>query len=164
MSDQKVEKNKKLPNFKCLSSSGKTLQTKDLKGKKTVLYFYPKDNTPGCTTEAKDFAKLLPQFAKQNCLVFGVSRDSVESHCKFIDKQSLNFELLSDPNEELCELFDVMKMKQLYGKKFRGIERSTFVIDEDLILVEEWRKISVAGHAKEVLDFVKALSKAQKDE
>nr|BFD62841.1 peroxiredoxin [Bdellovibrio sp. HM001] len=153
----KVEMGKKVPNFKIPSSSGETLSLSSLKGKKVVLYFYPKDSTPGCTTEGIEFNELLPQFKKQNTVVFGVSRDSLKSHDKFICKYDFKFELLSDEDEELCKLFDVIKEKNMYGKKVMGIERSTFVIDEDQKLVGEFRKIKAPGHAAEILQFLKEL-------
>ena len=148
---------KKVLPFKIFSSSGKMVSLSELKGKKIVLYFYPKDNTPGCTTESIEFNQLLPQFKKENCAVFGISRDSLKSHEKFIAKYELKFELLSDENEELCQIFDVIKEKNMYGKKVMGIERSTFVIDEDQKLIGEFRKIKAAGHAAEILNFIKNL-------
>lgn len=153
----KVELNKKVPAFKIPSSSGETLSSSALKGKKVVLYFYPKDSTPGCTTEGIEFNELLPQFKKQNAVVYGVSRDSLKSHDKFICKYDFKFELLSDEDESLCDLFDVIKEKNMYGKKVMGIERSTFVIDEDQKLVGEFRKIKAQGHAAEMLKFIKGL-------
>ena len=148
---------KKVLPFKIFSSSGKMVSLSELKGKKIVLYFYPKDNTPGCTTESIEFNQLLPHFKKENCAVFGISRDSLKSHEKFIAKYELKFELLSDENEELCQIFDVIKEKNMYGKKVMGIERSTFVIDEDQKLIGEFRKIKAAGHAAEILNFIKNL-------
>ena len=128
-----------------------------LKNKKMILYFYPKDDTPGCTLEGQDFSRLLAEFKKNNVEVFGVSRDSVASHCKFRDKFGFRFELLSDADESLCRLFDVIKEKNMYGKKVMGIERSTFIIDENQKLVAEFRKVKADGHAEAMLDFVKAL-------
>lgn len=153
----KVELKKKVPNFKIPSSAGEDFELNDYKGKKIVLYFYPKDNTPGCTTESQEFNDLLAQFKKKNAMVVGVSRDSLKSHDKFICKFDFKFPLLSDADEELCALFDVIKEKNMYGKKVMGIERSTFVIDEDQKLVGEFRKIKAQGHAQEMLDFVKSL-------
>jgi peroxiredoxin Q/BCP len=121
-----------------------------------VLYFYPRDDTPGCTVEGQDFRDLHPEFVKAGIAVFGVSRDSVASHEKFKTKFSFPFELLSDADEELCKGFGVMKMKNMYGKQVRGIERSTFVIDRNGSIVREWRGVKVPGHAREVLDFVKS--------
>lgn len=135
-----------------------TFQLADYKGKKIVLYFYPKDNTPGCTTEGIHFRDLHAQFRQANAEIFGVSRDSLRSHEGFKAKLDLPFELISDPEETLCTMFDVMKMKNMYGKKVRGIERSTFIIDESGKLVKEWRGVKVPGHIDDVLEFVKALA------
>jgi peroxiredoxin Q/BCP len=129
-----------------------------LKGQLSVLYFYPKDSTPGCTTESQDFSRLHAEFAALGCQIFGVSRDSIKSHENFKAKQSMPFELISDPDEVLCNAFDVMKMKNMYGKQVRGVERSTFLIDQDGKLVAEWRKVKVPGHAEEVLEALKSLS------
>jgi len=122
-----------------------------------VLYFYPKDNTPGCTTQGSDFRDLHPQFKRAGTQVFGVSRDSIKSHESFKAKMKFPFELLSDPDEAVCGQFGVMKLKNMYGRKVRGIERSTFVIDQDGVLAREWRGVKVPGHVQEVLNFVKAL-------
>lgn len=127
-------------------------------GAPVVIYFYPKDNTPGCTTEAGDFRDLHGQFRKLGCSIYGISRDSIRSHEGFKAKLGLPFELLSDEDEAVCKLFSVIKMKNMYGKQVRGIERSTFVIDAAGVLRREWRGVKVAGHAQEVLDFVKTLS------
>ena len=127
-----------------------------LRGKPFILYFYPKDNTPGCTTESQDFRDRHAQFQALDCEIFGVSRDSLKSHQGFAEKQSLPFPLITDPDETLCTLFDVMKQKNMYGKQVRGIERSTFLISPDSQLVQEWRKVKVAGHADAVLDALKA--------
>lgn len=148
---------KKLPAFKVKSSSGEDFGLNNLKGKKTVLYFYPKDSTPGCTTESIEFNELLPKFKKMGVQIVGVSRDSLSSHDKFICKYDLQFELLSDSDEVLCQIFDVIKEKNMYGKKVMGIERSTFVIDEDAKLVSEFRKIKAAGHAQEIHDFIRKM-------
>ena len=153
----KVELGKKVPNFTVSSSAGDDFKLSDFKGKKIVLYFYPKDNTPGCTTEGIEFNELLAQFKKQNAEVVGLSRDSLKSHDKFICKFDFKFALLADEDEEVCKLFDVIKEKNMYGKKVMGIERSTFVIDEDQKLVGEFRKIKAQGHAAEMLKFVKTL-------
>lgn len=128
-----------------------------LRGTPVVLYFYPKDSTPGCTTEAQQFRDLHPQFAKLKCTIAGVSRDSLKSHENFKAKQELPFALISDADELLCQQFGVIKLKKLYGKEVRGIERSTFVIDAKGVLRREWRGVKVPGHAQEVLDFVKSL-------
>lgn len=127
------------------------------RGRKLVLYIYPKDNSPGCTTEGQQFRDLHREFAKANCEVYGVSRDALKSHEGFKSKLKLPFELLSDADETACAQFGVIKMKSLYGKKVRGIERSTFVIDREGRLAREWRGVKVPGHAQEVLDFVKTL-------
>lgn len=150
--------NKTVPDFSAAMTGDQTFQLSDYQGKKIVLYFYPKDNTPGCTTEAIQFRELYPQFQQTNTAIFGVSRDSMRSHTGFKEKLGLPFELLSDPDETLCAMFDVMKMKNMYGKKVRGIERSTFIIDESGKLVKEWRGVKVPGHIDEVLEFVKALA------
>lgn len=158
MADQKIAVlNKKVPAFSADSTSGEKLKSSQLKGQKIILYFYPKDSTPGCTTEGLDFQANLSKFKKQNCIVLGVSRDSLSSHDKFRDKQGFKFDLLSDPEEKLCKLFDVIKEKNLYGKKHMGIERSTFLIDERGFLMKEWRKVKVKGHVDEVLNAVKEL-------
>jgi peroxiredoxin Q/BCP len=128
-----------------------------LAGKTLLLYFYPKDNTPGCTTEAQQFSALNADFAKANAVIVGVSRDSLKSHENFTAKQQIPYRLISDPDETVCELFGVMKLKNMYGKQVRGIERSTFVIDDQGKLVQEWRGVKVPGHAAEVLAFVQSL-------
>ena len=147
--------NRVVADFKCAVTGGQTIQLKALRGKNVVLYFYPKDNTPGCTTEGQDFRDLFSKFKRQQTLIFGVSRDSLASHEKFRDKQQFPFELLSDPDEKLCRQFDVIREKMLYGRKFMGIERSTFLIDATGKLRQEWRKLKVKGHAAEVLAAVK---------
>jgi len=149
---------KTVPDFNAAMTGDQTFQLADYKGKKIVLYFYPKDNTPGCTTEGIQFRELYPQFQAANAEIIGVSRDSLRSHEGFKAKLDLPFPLISDPEETLCLLFNVMKMKNMYGKKVRGIERSTFVIDESGTLVKEWRGVKVPGHIDEVLEFVKALA------
>lgn len=154
----KLEVGKKVPNFKVPSSSGEDFELSSLKGKKVVLYFYPKDNTPGCTIQSNEFNDLLAQFKKQNTVVLGVSRDSLKSHDKFIDKFKFKFDLLSDEDEKVCKIFDVIKEKNMYGKKVMGIERSAFVIDEDQKLVAEFRKVKAEGNAAEVLKFIKQSS------
>ena len=126
-------------------------------GKTVVIYFYPKDNTPGCTTEGMEFRDLAKQFAKAGAVVAGVSRDSLKSHENFKAKLELPFELISDPDEKLCELFGVMKLKNMYGKQVRGVERSTFAFDKNGKLVKEWRAVKAPGHAAEVLAFVQSL-------
>jgi len=147
--------NRVVKDFKCAATGNQTIQLKSLRGKKVVIYFYPKDATPGCTTEGQDFRDLHAKFKRQKTVILGVSRDSVASHEKFKAKQEFPFDLLSDPEEKLCKQFDVIKEKTLYGRKFMGIERSTFLIDENGKLRKEWRKVRVKGHADEVLDAVK---------
>ena len=127
------------------------------KGQTVVLYFYPKDSTPGCTTEGQDFRDLHPDFLACNTLVFGVSRDSLRSHENFRCKQGFPFELISDGDEALCQLFDVIKLKKLYGKEYLGVDRSTFLLDSKGVLRQEWRGVKVAGHAAEVLKQAQAL-------
>ncbi|GHA65454.1 peroxiredoxin [Formosimonas limnophila] len=129
----------------------------EYRGKKIVLYFYPKDNTPGCTNESIAFRDAIDQFSALNTLIFGVSRDSLKSHDRFKEKLDLPFELIADTEELLCQQFDVIKQKMMYGKQVRGIERSTFIIDEQGQLVHEWRKVKVADHVNEVLKTVEAL-------
>ena len=153
----KVAEGTPVPDFSVASSDGGEFRLSDKKGKKIVLYFYPKDNTPGCTLEGQEFNKLLPQFKKAGAEVYGVSRDSLKSHGKFIDQCGFRFELLSDEDESLCRLFDVIKEKNMYGRKVLGIERSTFVIDEKGRLTAAFRKVKAAGHAAEVLDTVKKI-------
>jgi len=143
--------------FSLPATGGKTFALAACQGHPVVIYFYPKDSTPGCTTEAQQFRDLHAEFAKAGAIVVGVSRDSVKSHENFKAKQELPFDLLSDGEEILCAQFSVIKMKSLYGKQVRGIERSTFVIDGKGVLQREWRGVKVPGHAQEVLDFVKAL-------
>ncbi len=147
--------NRVVADFISASTGDRSVRLKDLRGKKVVLYFYPKDNTPGCTTEGQDFRALYAEFRRQNAVVFGVSRDSLACHEKFKAKQDFPFDLLSDPDETLCRRFDVIKEKMLYGRKFMGIERSTFLIDEDGKLRAAWRKVKVKNHVQEVLDSVK---------
>ena len=148
----------KVADFNLPTSGGGTFKLSDHKSKIVVLYFYPKDNTPGCTLEAIDFAALHEQFIKSNAIIVGVSRDSVKSHDNFCAKHSFPFLLISDTEEALCTQFDAMKMKNMYGKQVRGIERSTFIINTEGKLVNEWRGVKVAGHAQAVLDYVKTLS------
>ena len=135
-------------------TGGEFFSLSEFKGKTTVLYFYPKDNTPGCTTEGQDFAKNYKKFQKLGVEILGVSRDSLTSHEKFKTKMKFPFDLISDPTEVLCKKFDVIQMKSLYGKKFLGIERSTFVINAKGKIEKEWRKVKVAGHVNEVLAFL----------
>jgi len=143
--------------FSLPSTGGGTFRLSAHRGTKLVLYFYPKDNTPGCTAEGADFRDLHKAFARAGAAVVGVSRDSLKSHEAFKAKLGFPFELLSDPEEAACSQFGVMKLKNMYGRKVRGIERSTFVVDADGRLAREWRGVKVPGHAQEVLDFVKTL-------
>ena len=145
--------------FEAPATSGQTVSLAALKGKQVVIYFYPKDSTPGCTTEGQGFRDQYAQFTAANTEVFGVSRDSLKSHENFRTKMSFPFHLLSDADEEACKAFDVIKMKNMYGKKVRGIERSTFVIDPSGVVRREWRGVKVPGHVQEVLDFVRTLKK-----
>ena len=147
---------KPVPDFS-LPGTGGNFRLKDERGKRLVLYFYPKDNTPGCTQQGSDFRDRYSAFARANCLVYGVSRDSLASHERFKAKMKFPFELLSDEDESACKLFGVMKLKNMYGRKVRGIERSTFLIDEKGLLAREWRGVKVPGHVEEVLNFAKAL-------
>ncbi len=151
--------NRVVKDFTADATGDKQIRLKDLRGQNVVLYFYPKDSTPGCTTEGLDFKALHTRFRRQKTVILGVSRDSLKSHEKFRDKQGFPFDLLSDPDEKLCKLFDVIHEKNMYGKKVMGIVRSTFLIDKDGKLRAEWRKVKVAGHAEEVLEAVKALPK-----
>src|SRR5215831_18857533 len=148
---------KPVSDFAVQSTGGKEFRLSAVKSKLIVLYFYPKDNTPGCTTEGAQFRDLYPQFQKADVAVCGVSRDSVKSHENFKAKMHFPFELLSDEDEKVCNLFGVMKLKNMYGKKVRGIERSTFVLDKDRVVRREWRGVKVPGHVQEVLDFVKTV-------
>ena len=149
--------NRVVRDFTADATGGKKVRLKDLRGKNVVVYYYPKDSTPGCTTEGRDFSALHNKFKRANTVIFGVSRDSIASHEKFKEKQGFAFDLLSDPDEKLCKQFDVIHEKSLYGRKFMGIVRSTFLIDANGKLRQEWRKVKVAGHADEVLEAVKAL-------
>lgn len=149
--------NRVVADFKAAATNGKTVQLKALRGQNVVIYFYPKDATPGCTTEGQDFRDLHAKFSRQKTVILGVSRDSLASHEKFKEKQQFPFELISDPDETLCRKFDVIQEKSLYGRKFMGIERSTFLIDATGKLRQEWRKLKVKHHAAEVLEAVKAL-------
>ncbi len=148
---------KKVPAFTAMATGEQTIKLSQLKGKKVILYFYPRDNTPGCTREGQDFRDLYGKFKRNNTLVFGISRDKMSSHERFREKQEFPFDLISDEDESLCRLFDVIKEKNMYGKKVMGIERSTFLLDEKGILRQEWRKVKVPGHADAVLAAVKEL-------
>ncbi|MEM8984301.1 MAG: peroxiredoxin [Pseudomonadota bacterium] len=146
--------------FKAPVTGTAPFHLKSIRGKNVVLYFYPKDATPGCTKEGLAFNELLARFKRANTVVYGVSKDSLASHDKFRDKQGYRFELIADEDGKVCELFDVIKEKNMYGRKFMGIERSTFLIDASGKLAAEWRKVKVAGHAEAVLEAAKALPKA----
>jgi peroxiredoxin Q/BCP len=148
---------RKVPDFEAASTGNKTFKLSASLGSPLVLYFYPKDNTPGCTTEGQQFRDLYAEFARRGCAVYGVSRDSIKSHEGFKAKMGFAFDLLSDPDERLCNLFGVMKMKNMYGKKVRGVERSTFIIDSRGTVRKEFRGVKVPGHAQEVLEFVRSL-------
>ncbi len=149
--------NQPAPAFELPATGGTNFRLADARGRTVVLYFYPKDNTPGCTTEGQQFRDLHAEFGKAGADVYGISRDSLKSHENFRTKMSFPFHLLSDADEEACKAFDVIKMKNMYGKKVRGIERSTFVIDGNGVVRREWRGVKVPGHAQEVLEFVKTL-------
>lgn len=153
--------NRVVADFTAAATGDKTLRLKDLRGSNVVLYFYPKDSTPGCTTEGRDFAALNASFRRQKTVILGVSRDSLASHEKFKEKQGFPFDLLSDPEEKLCRQFDVIQEKSLYGRKFMGVVRSTFLIDADGKLRREWRNVKVKGHAEEVLDAVKSINSGE---
>lgn len=156
----KPKLNRVVADFSCDATGDKKIRLKDLRGQNVVLYFYPKDSTPGCTLQGQDFRDLHAKFRRQKTVILGVSRDSIASHEKFKAKQKFPFDLLSDPEEKVCRKFDVIQEKSLYGRKFMGVERSTFLIDKDGKLRREWRKVKVKGHAEEVLDAVKELNKA----
>jgi len=146
-----------IPKLTVATTQNDSLKLSSFKGKKLVIYFYPKDNTPGCTTEGKDFSDAYKDFQKANTEILGVSRESIKSHQNFINKYGFPFDLISDPDEELCNAFDVIKEKNMYGKKYMGIERSTFVFNDKGKLVHEVRKVKVKGHVAEILDVVQAL-------
>ncbi|SHF21253.1 peroxiredoxin Q/BCP [Tissierella praeacuta DSM 18095] len=141
--------------FVLKETNGADISLKDFKGKNVVLYFYPKDNTSGCTTEALEFMDLYDEFQKQDTIIMGISRDNLKSHAKFRDKHNLPFLLLSDENEEIHNLFNVMKLKKMYGKEYMGVERSTFIFNKEGELVKEFRNVKAKGHAEKVLEFIK---------
>ncbi|WP_333638432.1 peroxiredoxin [Tissierella praeacuta] len=141
--------------FVLKETNGTDTSLKDFKGKNVVLYFYPKDNTSGCTTEALEFMDLYDEFKKQDTIIMGISRDNLKSHVKFRDKHNLPFLLLSDENEEIHNLFNVMKLKKMYGKEYMGVERSTFIFNKGGELVKEFRNVKAKGHAEKVLEFIK---------
>jgi thioredoxin-dependent peroxiredoxin len=153
----KIELNQAIPDFELPATSGINFKLSDYLGKHVILYFYPKDNTPGCTTQGIQFRDSYGEFQSLNTEIFGISRDSIKSHENFKAKFTFPFELLADTEEVACTLFGVMKMKNMYGKQVRGVERSTFVIDKNGQLVQEWRGVKVDGHAESVLHFIKTL-------
>ena len=157
MSTNKVKIGKKVPEFDLPSTGNKSVKLSQLKGKNKIIYFYPKDSTPGCTIEAQNFRDNMRKFSSLNTVILGVSRDKITSHERFKKNQKLPFDLLSDVDEKLCKIFDVIKEKNMYGKKFIGIERSTFLIDEKGILINEWRKVKVKEHVQDVLEKLKKL-------
>ena len=153
----KVTVGKKVPDFTLPATGDQDISLSDFKGKNVVVYFYPKDSTSGCTTEGQNFRDKIATFRRRKTAILGVSRDSIKSHQNFKEKQAFPFELLSDADEKLCRLFDVIKEKNMYGRKVMGIERSTFLIDDKGVLRREWRKVKVPGHVDEVLEAVKEL-------
>ncbi|MGF2735038.1 peroxiredoxin [Marinobacter sp. DUT-1] len=152
-----VELNKPVPDFEAPATGDQTIRLSDLRGQNVVIYFYPKDNTPGCTTEGQDFRDRMKQFVELDTEIFGVSRDGLKAHENFRSKHEFPFHLISDKDETLCKLFDVIKLKKLYGKEHLGIERSTFLIDKEGVLRKAWRGVKVKGHADEVLEAAKDL-------
>jgi len=154
--EKKLE-GKKCPKFSGDCTGDKNLSNDDFVGKNIVIYFYPKDSTPGCTTEGQDFRDNYKNFQKLNTEILGVSRDSIKSHENFKQKQSFPFDLLSDPEEKMCKAFGVIKLKSMYGKEYLGIDRSTFLISSEGKVVKEWRSVKVNGHVEEVLNEVKKL-------
>lgn len=155
-----LELQKAVPNFIAQATADTQVELAQLQGKQVVIYFYPKDNTPGCTTEGQEFRDAYPGFQAANTVVFGVSRDSLRTHENFKAKHGFPFELISDPEETLCQQFAVIKLKKLYGKEYLGIERSTFLIDANGVLQHEWRKVKVKGHVAEVLAAAQQLNQA----
>ncbi len=153
----KITTGKKVPDFTLPATGEQDISLSDFKGKNVVIYFYPKDSTSGCTTEGQNFRDSINTFRRRKTVILGISRDSVKSHENFKEKQQFPFDLLSDKEEKVCKLFDVIKEKNMYGRKVMGIERSTFLIDDKGVLRKEWRKVKVAGHVDEVLEAVKAL-------
>jgi len=153
----KVSLGKAIPDFKGKITNDLIIKFSDYKGQNIVIYFYPKDNTPGCTKEGEDFRDYFADFKKNNTIIIGVSRDSVASHDKFTCKYNFPFKLISDEDEKVCKLFDVIKEKNMYGRKYMGIERSTFLINHEGTLVNEWRKVRVKGHVEKVLEALNEL-------
>lgn len=153
----KIELNQTVPDFELPATSGTSFKLSNYLGKNVILYFYPKDNTPGCTTQGMQFRDKYAEFKGLNTEIFGISRDGIKSHENFKAKFSFPFELLADTEELACSLFGVMKMKNMYGKQVRGVERSTFIIDKNGVLIQEWRGVKVEGHAEAVLSFIQSL-------
>ena len=153
----KVKVGQKVPDFELPATGDAAFKLSDFKGTRIVLYFYPKDSTPGCTLEGRDFSAKIAAFSRNNAKIFGLSRDSLKAHDKFKSNQKFRFDLLSDADEVACRLFGVIKEKTMFGKKVRGIQRSTFIIDEKSILRQEWRKVKILGHAEAVLTAIKSL-------
>ena len=153
-----VTLDKAVPDFSAQATGGQEVNLATLAGTQLVIYFYPKDNTPGCTTQGQDFRDMHADFVAAHTLILGVSKDSLRTHENFKSKQSFPFELISDSDESLCRLFDVIKLKQMYGKEYEGIERSTFLIDKQGVLRREWRKVKVKGHVAEVLQAAQELN------
>ncbi len=154
-----IKTGKKVPDIALHLTGDREYRLSDFEGKPLVLYFYPKASTPGCTQEGRDFSEAINKFRRQSCRVLGASRDSLRAQENFKAKQEFPFDLVSDPDETLCQAFDVIKLKNMYGKQVRGIERSTFLIGPDGVLRQEWRGVKVKGHVEEVLEAVKALNK-----
>lgn len=152
-----VSLNKPVPDFELPATGDKTIRLSDLRGQNVLIYFYPKDNTPGCTLEGQQFRDHIAEFEQLNTAIFGISRDSVKTHENFKKKQAFPFDLLSDKDETVCNLFGVMQLKKLYGREYMGVDRSTFLIDDEGVLRHEWRSVKVKGHVEEVLIALKAL-------
>ena len=148
---------KKCPKFTAESTGSKNISSEDFLGKNLVIYFYPKDSTPGCTTEGQEFRDAYKQFKSSNTEILGVSRDSIKSHEYFKAKQEFPFDLLSDPDEKVCKAFDVMKLKSMYGREYIGVDRSTFIINTEGKVINEWRAVKVKGHVEEVLEVIKSI-------
>ena len=149
---------KKCPAFKADATNDQIVENASFKGMNVVIYFYPKDSTPGCTTEGQNFRDLYEEFQANNTEIIGVSRESIKSHENFKEKQSFPFELLSDPDEKVCKAYDVMKLKSMYGREYMGVDRSTFIVDSSGKIQKEWRGVKVKGHVQEVLEAVKELT------
>ncbi|MBM6998119.1 thioredoxin-dependent thiol peroxidase [Paenibacillus sp. DXFW5] len=156
---QEVQIGKPVPDFRLPADSGEDISLSQFRGRKVVLYFYPKDSTPACTQEACDFRDLAQAYGEYGAVVLGISGDTVKSHGRFVQKQGLNFPLLSDESHEVCGLFGVWQLKKMYGREFEGIVRSTFLIDEEGKLLREWRGVRVKGHAEQVLEALRETNK-----